>query len=109
MKPLLSLTAGLVFASFTLPGFCATSAKSTEEMARAMAQKDYESARKKIQTDDNAAIANCGKYYGDAETACMIQAHGKRERAEAEAKANVDRAGRTPSLPDAKAKAAAKV
>lgn len=39
----------------------------------------------------------------------MIQAHGKRERAEAEAKSNVDRAGRTPSLPDAKARAAAKV
>jgi hypothetical protein len=108
MKSLLSLPAGLIFASLPLPALCATTFTSNEEMAKTMAQKDYQSALTKIQADDKAAKQTCARYQGPAANACMIQAHGKRERAEGEAIATVDRAGRTPPLPDAKAKAAAK-
>jgi hypothetical protein len=108
MKILLLLSAWLIFASFTLPGHCATTFMSNEEMAKAMAQKDYESTLTRIEQDDKVAIDNCARYQGPAVSACMIQAHGKRERAEGEARATVERAGRTPPLPDAKAKGAAK-
>lgn len=73
-----------------------------------MAQKDYESAKKRIQADDKTAMDNCARYQGSAANACMIQAHGKRKRAESDAKATAERAGQTPPLPDAKAKNAAK-
>jgi hypothetical protein len=108
MKRLLSLLAGLIFAGLDLPALCVTTTMKDEDTVKAVAQKDYQAALTKIQADDKAAVDNCAKYQGPAANACMIQAHGKRERAESDAKAIVDRAGRTPPLPDASAKAAAK-
>jgi hypothetical protein len=108
MKRLFSLSAGLIFTGLTLPALSATTNIKDEDAAKAVAQKDYQSARTKIQADDKAAVVNCERYQGSAAKACLIQAHGKRERAESDAKATADRAGRTPPLPDADAQAAAK-
>lgn len=108
MNNLLCLLTWLILASLTLPAFCASTPRTQEETAKAIAQKDYESARTKIQLDDKAAMDKCAKYQGSSASACVIQAHGKRVRAEEEAKATVERAGRTPPLPDAEAKSVAK-
>lgn len=75
-------------------------------MARNVARKDYQAAGAKIRSDDSAAIEKCRSASGSAVEACLIQARGKRMRAERAAKTKLDQTGRAPSLPDAKKKAA---
>lgn len=75
-------------------------------IAQNVARKDYQTAMAKIRSDDSAAIEKCRSGSGPAREACLIQARGKRMRAERDAKTKLDQAGRTPPLPDAKKKAA---
>ena len=77
-------------------------------VARNMARKDYEAAMAKIRADDSTATEKCRAGTGSAVEACLIQASGKRLRAEQEAKTKLDRAGQIPSLPKAQAKTASK-
>lgn len=77
-------------------------------VARNVAEKDYRRALEKIRNDDALETEKCRHGVGAAVDACLIQAHGKRMRAEQEAKAKVDRAGRTQPLPDAEAASASK-
>ena len=73
---------------------------------RNRAQKGYKAALAKIRSDDSAATEQCRSGTGPAVEACLVQARGKRMRAEQEAKKKADRAGQIPSLPKAEAKAA---
>lgn len=75
-------------------------------MAQNMARKDYQAAMVKIQSDDSAAIEKCRSGSDPAVQACLIQARGKRIRAEGDAKTKLDQAGRIPPLRDAEKKAA---
>lgn len=75
-------------------------------MARDMARKDYQAAMAKIRADDSAATEKCRSGSSPAVEACLIQARGKRMRAEQDAKTKLDQAGRTPPLRDAEKKTA---
>lgn len=82
------------------------SALSDDSTVRDMARKDYQASLAKIQADEFASIDACARTTGPAANACMIQAHGKRVRAEMEAKEKMDRASQTAPLPDAQVKTA---
>lgn len=77
-------------------------------MAQNMARKDHQAAMAKIRSDDSAAIEKCRSGSGPAVEACLIQARGKRMRAEQDAKTKLDQAGRTPPLRDTEKKAASR-
>lgn len=107
MNSFLRISVLLAAAGSTVMACNAIAASSDEEKAKALAQKDYQSAQARIEANDWAAMDECAKRQGPAANACMIQAHGKRLRAEAEAKATVTRAGKTSPLPRADARKAA--
>jgi hypothetical protein len=71
--------------------------------ARDMARKDYEATLATIRANDAATSDKCRTKIGPAAQACLIQARGKRLRAEQEAKARLDRLGAIAPLPDAQA------
>ena len=108
MNSFLRLSVLLVAAGGMVIACNAIAASSDEGKAKALAQKDYQSAQARIQANDRAAMDECAKRQGPAANACMIQAHGKRLRAEEEAKATVARAGKTSPLPTADAQKAAR-
>ncbi|MET0962703.1 MAG: hypothetical protein ABWY05_07780 [Noviherbaspirillum sp.] len=74
--------------------------------AKVMALKDYESAKVKIQADNQAAMAECAKLTGPTAAACKIQAHAKHDAADNDAKIILDRASETPALSDKERKKA---
>lgn len=79
-----------------------------ESNARDMARKDLDKAMAKIRTDDAAAVQKCRTSDGPAAEACLIQAHGKRLRAEQEAMARPERIAQVKPLPEKQADAASK-
>jgi hypothetical protein len=107
MKSFLQISVLLVAAGGTVIACTAIAASSDEDKAKALAQKDYQSAQARIQANDRAAMDECATRQGPAANACMIQAHGKRLRAEEEANATVARAGKTSPLPRADGQKAA--
>lgn len=94
----------IIFSSLTV----SLAMADEETTTHAMAQKDYSAAMAKIRTDDATAINRCRSGIGGAVEACLIQARGKRKRAEQEAKSKVDQPTPMQPLPDALAKNASR-
>lgn len=106
-----SIASMTYFTKLFMAVFCAATLHATaadERVARTMAGKDYQVSLEKIRADELAALGECAKKPGPAANACMVQANGKRMRAEQEAKEKMDRVGQAAPLPDAQTKVASK-
>lgn len=66
------------------------------DAAQEMARKDYEAAMARIASVSKADQLECAKHAGPAAKACTIQADGKRDAAEEEAKLALTRAREQP-------------
>lgn len=79
---------------------CSFAASDSGTAEKALARKDYESAKLKIKAENQAEMDQCAKRTGPMATACTIQAQAKRDAANEDADVMLDRAGRPPPLPD---------
>lgn len=83
-------------------------AYSSDSVPR-LARQDYQSAQAKIQRDHDADMALCGQRGGPSARACVLQADGRREREQAEARETMEATGISQPLPHADMKAASKL
>lgn len=74
-----------------------------------LTRQDFQSAQSKIQRDYDADMALCGKRSGPAARACALQADGRREREQSEARETMEAIGTREPLPHADMKAASKL